>query len=71
MVHHNPDLFYAIYNTINEYNQRYLFLSDSKALSITLAAYSLIMIFMLFIFECIIRSSWLSKEEIKLFAIAS
>ena len=46
---------------------RYLFLSESKNLS----ASSLIMVSMLSLFECVTRSSSLSKEEIKLFTIVN
>ena len=57
---------------IHEHNQRQtLFLSDLKSSSITSSASSLIMISMLSVFECITRSSLLSIEEIKLFAIVN
>ena len=46
-----------------------LVLSESKSYFITSSALSLIIISMLSLFECITRSSSLSIEEIKLFAI--
>ena len=83
MIHHNLDLFYDIYNTANEHNQRqtlYLSLIPIILMSIfnwiknlynfiTSSASSFIMIFMLSHLECITRCSILSMEEIKLFAI--
>ena len=47
------------------------FLSESKSSFITSSVSSFIMISMLSLFECITRSSSLSKEEIKLFAIVN
>ena len=44
---------------------------NQKVFAIASSASSLIMIFMLIRFECISRSSSLSMEEIKLFAIAN
>ena len=81
MIHHNLDLFYDIYNTINENNQRqthYLSLIPNyfdiyfywiKKFFITSSVSSLFMISMLSLFECIAYSSSLSIEEIKLVAI--
>ena len=81
MIHDNLDLFFDIYNTIIEHNQRKihyplliliffwnLYSSESKSSFLTLHASSFIMISMLVLFECITRSSSLSIE-IKLFAI--
>ena len=82
MVHLNSDLFYDIYNKINEHNQTnllsfidsfnlfwYLFLSDSKSSSTTSSASSFIIISMSPVFECISYSSSLSSlEETKLIA---
>ena len=75
MIHHNSNLFYDIYNTITEHNQRQthylsstlnLFLRESKSSFITLSASSLIMISMLSLCQCITGSSSSSMEEIKL-----
>ena len=76
MIHHNSNLFYDIYNTITEHNQRQtyylsstlnLFLRESKSSFITLSASSLIMISMLSLCQCITGSSSSSSmEEIKL-----
>ena len=75
MIHHNSNLFYDIYNTITEHNQRQthylsstlnLFLRESKSSFITLSASSLIMISMLSLCQCITGSSSSSVEEIKL-----
>ena len=72
MIHHNSNLLYDIYNTINEHNQRQnVLLIDLKISSITSSASSLIMISMISLFECITRSSSLSIEAIKLFAIVN
>ena len=84
MIHHDPDLFYETYITINEHNRRqthylssiviffYLFLSDTKSFFVTSSASSLIMISLLSLSECIKRSwlSW-SLEKIKLIAIVN
>ena len=48
-----------------------IYLSESKSSSKTSSASSLIMISILSLLECITRSSSLSMEEIKLFAIAN
>ena len=84
MIHHDSDLFYDIYNTIIEHNQRQshypssilnyfdiYFLSAPRSSSIISSASSLIMVSMLSLFECIARSSSLSMEEIKLFTIVN
>ena len=84
MIHHDSDLFYDIYNTITEHNQRQTdypllipnyfdmyFSSESKSSFITSSALSFTMISMLSFFECITRSSSSSMEEIKLFAIVN
>ena len=76
------DLFYGIYNTINEHNQRRtrifhrlfqfiwdLFLIELKSSFLNSYASSLIMISMLSLFECIKRFSLITKEEIKLIVI--
>ena len=49
----------------------YIFLRESKSYFVTLSASSLIIIFMLLLFECIGCSSSLSMEEIMLFAIVN
>ena len=80
MIHHNSDLVYDIYNITNEHNQRQThyfssilynfgiyFLVNQKNYFVTSSTSSLIMIFILFLFECITCSSSLSMEEIKLF----
>ena len=82
IIYDNLDLFYDIYNTITQHNQRqthYLssiltyfdlsILSESKGSFITSCASLLIMISILSLFECITYSSSLSMEEIKFFAI--
>ena len=80
MIHHDSNLFYDIYNTVNEHNSRqnhYLssisnyfdifFKIHSKISFITSYASSLIIISMLSLSECIAHSSSLSPlEEIKL-----
>ena len=80
MIHHNSDLFYDLYNTINENNHHKLttfhhfqinFLSDLKSSFITSSASSLIMISMLSLFECIICSPSSSLEQVKLIAIVN
>ena len=85
MIHHNSNLFYDIYNTINEHNQRQthyrssilpiqfdiFFWSDLESSSITSSASSLIMISILSLFDCITWSSSLPSEEIKLIAIVN
>ena len=83
MIQHDSDLFYDIYNTITEHNQRQthylslipnyfdIFLSESKSCFITSSASLLILISILSLFECITRSSSVSMEEIKLFAIVN
>ena len=74
MIHHNLDLFYDIYNTIIEHNQRQthyltsisnyfdIFFEMNEKVFITLSVSSLIMISMLSLFECITRSSSLSNK---------
>ena len=85
MIHYDLNLFYDIYNTITEHNwiqTHYLsstvncfdmhFLSESRRFFITSSASSLIMIFMLSLFEFITRSSSLSSsEERKSFVIVN
>ena len=72
MIHHDSKLLYDIYNTINEHNwKQNALLIDLKISSITSSASSLIMISMISLFECITRSSSLSIEAIKLFAIVN
>ena len=84
MIQHDSDLLQDIYDTINDYDKRqnsvhfidsklfcYLFLSESKISFITSYSSSLIMISMLSPFKCITRSSSLSIEKIKLFAIVN
>ena len=65
MTNHDSDLFYHFYGTINEHYQIWenhflyiiLFWNYMKSSSVTLNVLSLIIIFMLSIFECITRSS--------------
>ena len=82
MIHHNLDLSYDSYNTIAEHNYiqtHYLSLIpnyfdiyfESKSYFINWPASSLIMITMLWLFECIAYSSPLPMEEIKLLAIVN
>ena len=85
MIHHNSNLFYDIYNKINEHNQRQthyrssilpiqfdiFFWSDLESSSLTSSASSLIMISILSLFDCITWSSSLPSEEIKLVAIVN
>ena len=83
MIHHDWDLFYGIYNTIlniikdklftvvDSKSFWYLFLIESTSSFITWSGWSLILISMLLLFECITCSSSLSMEEIKLFAIVN
>ena len=81
-IHHNSNIFYNIYHTINEHNRRqthylssvfpnHLFRSDLKSFLIILSALSLIVTSLLSLFECITCSSTSSLEEIKLIAIAN
>ena len=82
IIYDNLDLFYDIYNTITQHNQRqthYLSsilnyfdlstLSESKGSFITSCASLLILISILSLCECITYSSALSMEEIKFFPI--
>ena len=73
MIQHSSDLFYDIYNTINEHSKLfwYHFLSELKSSFITASASSLIMFSLLSLFECIKRASSLFMEEIKLIAVVS
>ena len=80
IIHHYLKLFYDIFNTITDHNQRqnyflslvpnYIF-RESKNYFITLCASSVIMISVLSLFECITHSLSLSIEEIFFFTIAS
>ena len=75
-IHHDLELFFNIYNTINEHNRRqtnYLSLIPNcfDMYSYNLSASSFIMISMLSLFQCISRSSSLLIEEINLIAIVS
>ena len=79
MIHHDWDLFYDIYNTINKHYQEkittfhwffqliliFFFFSDSKTSSITSSASSFMMIFMLSLSEYISCSSSLSFSSEK------
>ena len=75
------NLFYYIYNTINERISLpltgvsnpiwYLERSDWKSSSIISSTLSFIMIFMSSLLECILRSLSLSLEEIKLIAVVN
>ena len=78
MIHHDWDLFYDIYNTINKHYQEKIttfhwffqlilifFFRDSKSSSITSSASSFMMILMLPLSECISCSSSLSSSEKK------